>query len=48
MLYVDPSAGSMILQVALAAMVGGALTARRWWGSLTRAVRGGLSRFRSR
>lgn len=48
MFYVDPSAGSMILQVAFAAVVGGALTAKRWWGSLTRAVRGRLDRFRSR
>jgi len=48
MLYVDPSAGSMILQVAFAAMVGGVLTAKRWWGSLTRAVRSRLDRLRSR
>jgi hypothetical protein len=48
MLYVDPSAGSVILQVAFAAMLGGALTAKRWWGSLTRAVRTGLNRVRSR
>jgi hypothetical protein len=48
MAYIDPSAGSMILQVALAAMVGGALTAKRWWGGLTRAVRGSLNRLRSR
>jgi len=48
MLYVDPSAGSLILQVAFAAMLGGALTAKRWWSSLTRAVRAGLTRVRSR
>jgi hypothetical protein len=48
MLYVDPSAGSVILQVAFAAMVGGALTAKRWWSSLTRTVRAGMNRIRSR
>jgi hypothetical protein len=48
MAYIDPSAGSMILQVLFAAVVGGALTAKRWWGSVTRSVRGGLNRLRSR
>ena len=48
MLYIDPSAGSMVLQVLLAAAVGGALTAKRWWGNLTRSIRGGLNRLRSR
>jgi hypothetical protein len=48
MLYVDPAAGSIILQVAFAAILGGALTAKRWWGTLTRAVRTGVDRFRSR
>ena len=46
MLYVDPAAGSIILQVAFAALVGGALTAKRWWGTLKGALRAGLNRFR--
>jgi hypothetical protein len=46
MLYVDPAAGSIILQVAFAALVGGALTVKRWWGTLKGALRGGLTRFR--
>ena len=46
MLYIDPAAGSIILQVAFAAVLGGALTANRWWGTLKRAARAGLNRFR--
>lgn len=38
MLYVDPSAGSIVLQVALAAIVGGAVTAKRWLGAVKRGV----------
>ncbi|MGH9892004.1 MAG: hypothetical protein ACREA0_08490 [bacterium] len=46
MLYVDPAAGSIILQVAFAALLGGALTAKRWWGTLKQAVRTRMNRFR--
>jgi len=45
MLYIDPAAGSIILQVAFAAILGGALTAKRLWGSIRRTVRAGLNRF---
>lgn len=48
MLYVDPSAGSILLQVAFAAFVGGALTVKRWWGSVTLLIRSGMNRLRSR
>jgi hypothetical protein len=44
MLYVDPSAGSIFLQVAFAAVVGGALTVKRWWGSFTLFIRSGMNR----
>jgi hypothetical protein len=44
MLYIDPSAGSVALQIAVAAIVGGAVTVKRWWGSLTHVVRSGLRR----
>jgi|GEM_PF-3631244 len=47
MIYVDPSAGSIILQVAFAAVIGGALVAKRWWGALVGALRGVLRRIRS-
>lgn len=48
MLYVDPAAGSIILQVLFATILGGALTAKRWWGTLTRGIQAGLNRFRPR
>jgi hypothetical protein len=48
MLYVDPSAGSIALQVAVAAMVAGLLFVKRWWSAVTDAIRGGLHRFRRR
>jgi hypothetical protein len=38
MAYIDPSAGSILLQVMLAAIVSGVLTMRRWWGGFKRAV----------
>ncbi len=38
MVYVDPAAGSIVLQVAFAAIVGGALTAKRWWAAMTRVL----------
>ncbi len=48
MLYVHPAAGSIILQVAFAALLGGALTAKEWWGTLKRAVRALMNRCRPR
>ena len=48
MLYVDPAAGSIILQVAFVALLGGALTAKRWWGTLKQVARTGLNHFRPR
>jgi hypothetical protein len=48
MLYVDPAAGSIVLQVAFAAIVGGALTARRWWGTAKAAVGSAMKRMRLR
>jgi hypothetical protein len=48
MLYVDPSAGSIMLQVAFAAIVGGALTVKRWWGSVSQRLRSAVSRLRAR
>jgi hypothetical protein len=47
-LYVDPTAGSIILQVAFAAVLGGALTVRQWWGTLMRAVRALLNHWQPR
>jgi hypothetical protein len=46
MLYVDPSAGSLVLQVAAAALFTGAITVKRWWGSASGAVRRTLARLR--
>jgi hypothetical protein len=48
MLYVDPAAGSILLQVAFAAVVGGALTAKRWWTTVREAVGAALKRVRAR
>jgi hypothetical protein len=48
MLYVDPSAGSIVLQVAVAAVFAGLLFVKRWWGAVTDALRGGLHRLRRR
>jgi len=47
MVYVDPSAGSIILQVAFAGIFAGALVAKRWWGALAGALRGMLRRIRA-
>lgn len=47
MLYVDPAAGSILLQVAFAAVIGGAITAKRWWGSMRRAVAAVAKRVRA-
>jgi hypothetical protein len=46
MMYIDPSAGSIILQVLAAGVVGGALTAKRWWGALKDRARSAMSRLR--
>jgi hypothetical protein len=48
MLYVDPAAGSIMLQVAFAAIVGGAVTAKRWWGTVTRGLSAAVKRMRPR
>jgi hypothetical protein len=46
MLYVDPSAGSLVLQVAAAALFTGLITVKRWWGTASGAFRRTLARFR--
>lgn len=48
MLYVDPAAGSIVLQVAFAAIVGGAITAKRWWGTMKRLLETAAKRIRAR
>jgi len=48
MLYVDPAAGSLVLQVAFAAIVGGAITAKRWWGTMKRLLGTAAKRIRAR
>jgi hypothetical protein len=48
MLYVDPAAGSIVLQVAFAAIVGGALTAKRWWASFKQRLSTAAKRVRAR
>ena len=48
MLYVDPAAGSIVLQVAVAAIVGGALTAKRWWASVKQRLGAAAKRIRAR
>jgi hypothetical protein len=46
MLYTDPGTGSILLQVALAAVAAAALFVRRWWAALNGSIRRGISRFR--
>lgn len=48
MLYVDPAAGSIVLQVAIAAVVGGVLTAKRWWASVKQRLGTAAKRIRAR
>jgi hypothetical protein len=48
MLYVDPAAGSIMLQVALAAVLGGMLTVRRWWSSVRSTIESTVKRMRVR
>jgi hypothetical protein len=37
--YVDPSTGSILLQVLVAGVLGAAFTARQWWGRVVTAAR---------
>jgi hypothetical protein len=37
--YVDPSTGSILLQVLVAGALGAAFTVRQWWGRLATAAR---------
>ena len=48
MLYVDPAAGSIVLQVAFAAVLGGALTVKRWWSTVRSAIESTVKRMRVR
>jgi hypothetical protein len=48
MLYVDPAAGSIALQLAFAAIVGGAITAKRWWGAVKRGLQAAVKHIRAR
>ena len=48
MLYVDPAAGSILLQVAFAAVLGGVLTAKRWWATVRGAIETTVKRIRVR
>jgi hypothetical protein len=50
MLYLDPGAGSVVLQMAAAAVVGSLFFVRRWWGALRTGTRSSwqrLTRFRN-
>jgi hypothetical protein len=46
MLYTDPGIGSIVIQVAFAALAAGALFVRRWWAALAAIVRRSLGRLR--
>jgi hypothetical protein len=37
--YVDPAAGSLAIQIAAAVILGGLVTARRWWISIGDAAK---------
>ncbi len=38
--YVDPTSGSIILQVVAAGVLGAVLTVKQWWSKATALVRG--------
>jgi hypothetical protein len=38
-MYVDPTSGSIVLQVALAGILGAIVTIKQWWGKAREAVR---------
>jgi hypothetical protein len=46
MLYTDPGTGSIVLQVAFAALAASAIFVRRWWATLSARIRRGFNRFR--
>jgi hypothetical protein len=48
MLYVDPSAGSIVLQAAIAAIFAGLLFVKRWWDAATGVIRRSLDRLRGK
>lgn len=37
--YIDPSAGSMVIQVVAGIILGGLLTIRRWWTGFGQAAK---------
>jgi hypothetical protein len=37
--YIDPSTGSILLQVVIAGALGAAFTAKQWWGRAAAAAR---------
>ena len=39
MAYIDPSVGSIVLQVVLASVLGALVTTRTWWDKLSQRVR---------
>ncbi|MCI0410666.1 MAG: hypothetical protein L0191_19260 [Acidobacteria bacterium] len=44
--YVDPGAGSIILQVLAAGVLGSLFVMKRWWATVASKVRAGLDRLR--
>jgi hypothetical protein len=46
MLYLDPGSGSIVLQVALAAVVAAGIFVKRWWTTLISTLRHALTSFR--
>lgn len=48
MAYIDPTAGSMVLQIVAAGVLTAMFTAKRWWHRGRQALRIGWDRFRGR
>jgi hypothetical protein len=46
MLYTDPGTGSLVLQIAFAALATGMLFIKRWWAALVACVRRGITHLR--
>ena len=43
-MYVDPQAGSILFQVAVAGVLGAAFSVKRWWSRFRRSISAAMAR----